>query len=196
MCRTRWAVTGTDGEEVAESAYRSAGERHEDRHARFRTDLARDVTLAGEVLGEEDVAGAEPSHGAVTNLDVHCARQREHCSSTGRMMPRVGSRCLEPADGDPAAGNQLGALGAVASRFEPRMDLLEVRLAVGSRVDANNGHVISDLDVSSGPREPPRLDRHPLPLAYSHCATSASVSPPNASREPSDSMVPVRITYT
>ena len=105
-------------------------------------------------------------------------------------------RRLEPADGDSAAGNQLGALGAVTSRFEPRMDLLEVRLAVGSRVDANDGHVISDLVVSSGPREQPRLDRHPLPLAYSHCATSASVSPPNASREPSDSMVPVRITYT
>jgi hypothetical protein len=28
------------------------------------------------------------------------------------------------------------------------MDLVEVRLAVGSRVDANDGHVISDLDVS------------------------------------------------
>jgi hypothetical protein len=40
------------------------------------------------------------------------------------------------------------------------------------------------------------LDRYALPFAYSHLATSASVSPPNASREPSDSIVPVRITYT
>ena len=52
----------------------SAGERHEDRHARLRADLARDVTLASEVLGDEDVAGAEPPNGAVANLDVHRAR--------------------------------------------------------------------------------------------------------------------------
>src|SRR5262244_4065773 len=110
MCRTRWAVTGTDGEEVAESAYKSAGKRHEDRHARLRTDLARSVTLAGEVLGDQDVAGAEPPHGAVADLDVHRARQREHRVSTWRVMPGVGSRRLEAADGDPAAGNQLGAL--------------------------------------------------------------------------------------
>lgn len=35
-----------------------------------------------------------------------------------------------------------------------------------------------------------------FPLEYSHRATSASVSPPNSSREPCDSTVPVRITYT
>src|SRR5215472_12596722 len=152
MCRTRWAVTGTDGGEVAQSVFRSAGERHEDRHARLRTDLTRDVTLAGEVLSDEDVAGAQPTHGAVADLDVHRARQHEHRGSTRRMMPGVGSRRLEPAEGNPAAGNQLGALGAVAARFEAWMDLVEVRLAVRSRVDANDGHVISDLDVSSGPR--------------------------------------------
>src|SRR5215472_1516137 len=101
MCRTRWAVTGTDGEEVAESAYRSAGKRHEDRHARLRTDLARDVTLAGEVLSEEDVAGAEPSHGAVADLDVHCARQREHRGSTGRMVIPLPGTSSAPSERSP-----------------------------------------------------------------------------------------------
>src|SRR5262249_24449342 len=38
------------------------------------------------------------------------------------------------------------------------------------------------------------LGLHALRLAYSHRATSASVSPPNISREPSESTVPVRIT--
>src|SRR4030095_6357256 len=63
----------------------SAGERHEDRHARLRADLARDVTLASEVLGDEDVTGAKPPNGAVANLDVHPARQGEQRGSTGRM---------------------------------------------------------------------------------------------------------------
>src|SRR5215471_18262500 len=47
-----------------------SAERHEDRDARLGSDLARPVTLAGEILGDEDVAGREPLHRAVADLDV------------------------------------------------------------------------------------------------------------------------------
>jgi len=99
------------------------------------------VALAGEVLGDQDVAGAETPHGAVADLDVHRAAQREHGRAPRRVVPGIGSRRSEAADDDAAAGNQLRALGLVAERLEARLDVLEVRLAIGARVDANDRHV-------------------------------------------------------
>src|SRR6266446_8227990 len=49
----------------------SLAERAEDRHARGGPDLARAVALAGPVLRDQDVAGAEAPHRAVADLDVH-----------------------------------------------------------------------------------------------------------------------------
>src|SRR6267378_500459 len=114
--------------------------RDEDGDAGFGADLARDVALASEIFGDEDVAGTEAAHGAVADLDIDGAREREDRGAPGRVVPGIGSSGLEAADDDAAAGNQLCALRLVAARLEFRHDLLEVRLAVGTGVDADDGH--------------------------------------------------------
>jgi len=81
----------------------------------LRTDLARRVPLAREVLGDQDVAGAEPAHGAVADLDVHRAREREDRVASRRVMPRIRARRLEAPDHDAAAGNELRGLRLVAA---------------------------------------------------------------------------------
>src|SRR5439155_1374284 len=58
-----------------------------------------------------------------------------------RVMPGVRSLRGEAADDDAAAGDQLRALGLVAPRLELRLDVLEVRLAVGPCVDPDDRHV-------------------------------------------------------
>src|SRR5439155_2581496 len=116
-------------------------ERHEDRDARLGAHLARHVALARQIFGDQDVARAEPSHGAVADLDVDRAGEREHRRAPRRMMPGVRSLRLEAADDDAAAGDQLRALGLVAPRLELRLDVLEVGLAVGPCVDPDDRHV-------------------------------------------------------
>src|SRR5437660_633739 len=101
---------------------------------------------ARQVLGDQDVAGAEPPDGAVADLDVDGAREREHGVAARRVVPGVGALGLEPADDDAAAGDKLGTLGLIAARLELWRDVLEVGLAVGTRVDADDRHV-----TSSGP---------------------------------------------
>ena len=107
-------------------------ERHEDRDARLGPDFSRRVPLTGQVLGDQDVAWAEPPHGAVPDLDVNRAGEGEHGVPAWCVMPRVGSRRLEASDDDAAVGNQLRGLGLVAARLELGHDLLEMRLAVGA----------------------------------------------------------------
>src|SRR5262245_59650753 len=123
----------------------SLAERHEDRNARLGADLASDMSLTSPILGDQDVAGAETPHGAVADLDVDGAREREYRGPAGRVMPRIGSCRIEATHDDAASGNQLRSLGLVAERFPARLDVLEVRLAVGTRVDANDRHVVSFL---------------------------------------------------
>src|SRR3989442_1274995 len=118
-------------------------ERHEDRDARLRPHLARDVALTGEVFGDQNVARAQPAHGAVADLDVDRSREREDRRPSRRVVPRIAALRIEPADDDAAAGDQLPALGLIAARREARLDLLEVRLAVRARVDADDRHVTS-----------------------------------------------------
>src|SRR5947208_13557262 len=114
--------------------------RDEDGDAGFGADLARDVALAGDVFGDQDVAGTESADGAVADFDIDGAREREDCRAAGRVVPGIGSSRLEAANDDAAARDQFGALGLVAARPELRHDLLEVRLAVGTGVDADDGH--------------------------------------------------------
>src|SRR5688500_9311072 len=118
----------------------SSPERHEDRHPRLRADLARDVALAGEILGDEDVARRQPADGAVADLDVDGAREREHRVVPGRVVPGIDALGIEAADDDAAAGDQLARRRLIAARLEPRLDVLEVRLAVRTRVEADDGH--------------------------------------------------------
>src|SRR5437867_1705956 len=118
-------------------------ERDEDGDARLGPDLTRDVALTGEVLGDQDVAGAQPAHGAVADLDVDRPAEREHRRPSRRVVPRIAALRIEPADDDAAAGNQLPAVGLITARREARRDLLEVRLPVRARVDADDGHVTS-----------------------------------------------------
>src|SRR5262249_40861572 len=96
-----------------------------------------------EVFGDQDVARAEALHGPVADLDIHRARQREDRVTPGRVVPRIGALGLEAADDDPAAGNQLGALGLVTERLPLGTDLLEMRLFVRARVDADDRHALS-----------------------------------------------------
>jgi hypothetical protein len=84
------------------------------------------VALSGGVLGNQDVAGAEAAHSAITDLDVDRAGEREHRDAPGRVMPRVRPCPLEASDHDAASGNQLRALRLIAERLEARRDLLEV----------------------------------------------------------------------
>src|SRR5262249_35650172 len=115
----------------------------EDRHAWLGSDLAGAVALARQVLGDQDVAGTEAAHGAVADLDVHRPREREHRIAARRVVPRIAALRIEAAHDDAAAGNQLGRLGLVPARLEAELDVLEVRLAVGAAVDANDRHVSS-----------------------------------------------------
>src|SRR5216683_5072196 len=121
----------------------SLAERDEDRHTRAGPYLARAVALAGPVLRDEDVAGAEAPHGAVADLDVHRPRQREHGVAARRVVPGIGALRIEAAHDDATAGNQLRGLGLVAPRLEAHLHVLEVRLAIGAAVDANDRHVPS-----------------------------------------------------
>src|SRR5713226_3834295 len=102
-------------------------QRHEDRDARLGPDLARDVTLTGEVFGDQDVAWAQPAHCAVADLDVDRTAEREHRRPSWRVVPWIAALRIEAADDDAAAGNQLPAVGLIAARREARLDLLEVR---------------------------------------------------------------------
>src|SRR5947207_1424873 len=118
-------------------------ERDEDGDARLGPDLTRDVALTSDVFGDQDVAWAQPAHGAVADLDVDCPAEREHRRPSRRVVPRIAALRIEPADDDAAAGNQLPAVGLIAARREARHDLLEVRFPVRARVDADDGHVTS-----------------------------------------------------
>src|SRR5262245_12815780 len=115
-------------------------ERDEDGDARLGPHLARDVALTGEVLRDQDVAGAQPAHGAVADLDVDRAAEREHRRPSRRVVPRIAALRIELPDDDAAAGNQLPAVGLITARCEARRDLLEVRFPVRARVDADDGH--------------------------------------------------------
>src|SRR5437879_3760140 len=118
-------------------------ERDEDGDARLGPDLTRDVALTGEVLGDQDIAWAQPAHGAVADLDVDRPAEREHRRPSRRVVPRIAALRIEPADDDAAAGDQLAAVGLITARREARRDLLEVRFPVRARVDADDGHVTS-----------------------------------------------------
>src|SRR5262245_20056959 len=156
---------------------------HEDRDARLRTHLARTVALPGEVLGDQDVARSEPAHRPVADLDVDGAGQREYRIAAGRVMPRVRARRREAADDDAAARDQLSALGLIAPRLEAWLDLLEMRLPVGTREDPNDGHGSSRVEVKlaggigearagrvSQPRQTTPLGTHAAPIAQ--CTSS------------------------
>src|SRR5439155_18282698 len=107
---------------------------------RLRPDLARRVPLSGQVFGDQDVAGPEALHGAVADLDVDRAREREHGVAPRRVVPGIRARRLESPDHDPGARDQLGGLGLIAARLELRVELFEVRLPVRARIDADDGH--------------------------------------------------------
>src|SRR4029453_3951242 len=108
---------------------------HEDRHAGLGAHLARAVPLAGQVLGDEDVARPEPLDRPIADLDVDAAGEGEDGVATGRVVRRVGARGLEAADDDAAARDQLGRFRAVTPRLPAGLDLLEVGLSVAARVD-------------------------------------------------------------
>src|SRR5947207_1261138 len=114
---------------------------NEDRHARLRPDLARDVALAGAVFGDQNVAATEPTHGAIADFDVDSAGEREDRVPARRVVPGIGALGLEAAHDDAAARNQLRALRLITERIELRLDVLEVGLAVGTGVDADDPHV-------------------------------------------------------
>ena len=46
-------------------------QRHKYRQAGLRSNFAGDVPLAGDILGNEDVSGAEAPHRAISDLNVH-----------------------------------------------------------------------------------------------------------------------------
>src|SRR4029453_9933611 len=119
---------------------RSLAQRHKDRDARLRSHFARHVTLAGQVLGNQDIARAETPDGPVADLDVHRPGEREYRCAPRRVVPGIGSSRLEAADDYTAAGNQLRALRLVTARLEFGHDLLEVRLAVGTGANTDDGH--------------------------------------------------------
>ena len=139
-------------------------------------DLARAMPLARQIFSDENVAGPEPSDGAVADLDVDRAGQREHRVAAGRVVPGIRPRRLEPPNDDAAARDQLRALGLVALRLERRMDVLEVGRAVASCIDPNDGHVPSDLECGPAAGRPPgqyRISPAALPTRV-RCNLSAT----------------------
>src|SRR2546427_3779513 len=136
--------------------------RHEDRHARLRPDLARRVTLARQVLSDQDVARPQAAHDAVADLDVDGAGEREHRVTPWRVVPGIRALGLEAAHDDAATGNQLRRLGLVAARLVLGLDVLEVGLAVRARVDADDRHVASSGSRADVTDEPLRRVLAPL----------------------------------
>ena len=59
-------------------------QRHRQRNPGFLADVANDVPMAGEVLGDQNVAGAELALGAAGNLDLSAAGQKHHVLVPGR----------------------------------------------------------------------------------------------------------------
>src|SRR5207245_11731491 len=102
-------------------------ERDEDGDARLGPDLTRDVALTGEVLGDQDVAGAQPAHGAVADLDVDRPAEREHRRPSRRVVPRIAALRIEPADDDAAAGARLAAVGLMPAPRAARRERLRAR---------------------------------------------------------------------
>src|SRR5919197_1125003 len=98
------------------------------------------MALTGEILGNEDVARPETSHGAVADLDVDGSGEREDGVAPGRVVPGVRARWREAADHHPAARQQLRRLRRFVLAGEAWLDVLEVRLAVRTGVDAEDGH--------------------------------------------------------
>src|SRR5688500_17649783 len=64
-------------------------QRHEDRLPRLAVHRATDVPLAGGVLGEQDVSGAEDAPRPVADLDLDVSVQHDHVLPSGRVVPVV-----------------------------------------------------------------------------------------------------------
>src|SRR5437660_10769244 len=102
-------------------------ERDEDGDARLGPDLTRDVALTGEVLGDQDVAGAQPAHGAVADLDVGRPAERAPRRPSRRVLPRIAPRRIDRAAGDAAAEEHLAAGRLTTARSPAPRALTQVR---------------------------------------------------------------------
>src|SRR2546425_1174034 len=135
-----------------------SGQRHDRVEAGLVADHAGDVAPAGEVLGQDHVAGAHTRLGAVAHLDLGGARERDRVLPAWCAVPVEHVARRGHAEGD--AGCRLHraplAVGAlvVLERLHVERHLLEMRLSVLGAVDAPDGrHHISQssYQVASAP---------------------------------------------
>src|SRR4051794_28296524 len=83
-------------------------QRNEHRNPRLRTHFASDVPLTFQVFGEQDVAGTEAPDGAVTDLDIDSAAEREHRVATWCVVPCICALRFEATHQNATARYQLG----------------------------------------------------------------------------------------
>src|SRR5262249_39803136 len=113
----------------------SSGQRNGRGDARLITDHPRGVPLAGEVLGQVDVAGAKAVDGSVPEPDFHLAGEGDH---------ELASRGGVPINEITRRGRPELNAHRVLQRAELGMRLqihpLDVRLSVGAAVQARDVH--------------------------------------------------------
>src|SRR5688572_2180857 len=115
-------------------------QRHEDGHPRFITDFTGDVALSRDIFGNQNIARLQAPYRAVSDLDVHRAREGEDADASGSIVPVVAASGIEAADDNPALFVQHGLIRQIAQGLQLRFEILEVGLAIGSGYDAYDCH--------------------------------------------------------
>src|SRR5262249_38701346 len=136
----------------------SVRERHDRVEARLVADDAGDVAPPREVLGQHDVAGTDSRLGAVADLDLRGAGERDRVLPPRRAVPVEHVAGRRDAERDARtllhrARLTVGAL-VIPERLHVERDLFQMRLAVLAAVDAPDGrHHISQssYQVASAP---------------------------------------------
>src|ERR671930_171398 len=106
-------------------------DRHEDGVAHLAPDRLREVALAGRILDQEHLAGADDAALAVAGRDLHPGVEVDDVLAAGRRVPVEIILGLGLAEDDPGGGKALGELAAAPLLNPLDLDVPEVRLAVG-----------------------------------------------------------------
>ena len=97
------------------------------------------VTSARQILRQHHIPRAQAPHGAIAHLDLDLARQGDHVLAPRGRMPVLDVAGRRPAKHDAGGSLKSRCFGGPDTR-ERKVHVLEVRLAVLSRVQANDLH--------------------------------------------------------
>src|SRR5262249_31694298 len=118
---------------------------NERRNAIFRANSARDVSLAGHVLGQQDVTRVERDLLATDQLHLSPATQRDDILPTRRRMPVLKVVRRLPSTLQPGDLDQLRQLAGSARGRQLWFDVLRVGLTIGTREDPRDDDRLATL---------------------------------------------------